>query len=511
MHGHPPRTHDRWVPPGEQLAADPLDLAVLTHRPDRSRRRWSFTAISSGDQHRHDDPTDATGSDSGAADERTEADDPDHQLAAEADAGQLATLPAGATFGTLVHSVLELVDFTSDTLADDLRSEVERQLTYRPVDLTPRSADGTRGTPQEGLDLLVAGLVDSIETPLGPLLGDRSLRDLPRADRLDEMDFDLRLGDAQQPASDAELGALIEAHLAPADLFDRQPLHDWASGLVGGRFGAELAGHLTGSIDAVLRVPDERGDPRFVVVDYKTNRLTPRGVPASGADYRPAQLVRAMADHHYPLQALLYSVALHRYLRWRLPDYDPARHLGGVAYLFVRGMVGARTPVSDGERHGVFSWRVSPALVLGPQRPAGRPSPRPRAGERSVGAGSGTVTGAADPNATSVDPADPLDIERHFGSVPAAVGELTPYVEAGVFGPAEVHLAETLVRLAARDDRRAGRPPEPVDPLVLLAVAVAARAPRSGHVCVELDDVHRVVVDRRVEQAEPTWCSGRTR
>jgi exodeoxyribonuclease V beta subunit len=86
-------------------------------------------------------------------------------------------------------------------------------------------------------------------------------------------------------------------------------------------------------------------------------------VPASGADYRPSQLVRAMADHHYPLQALLYSVALHRYLRWRLPDYDPARHLGGVAYLFVRGMVGARTPVSDGGRHGVFSWRVSPALV----------------------------------------------------------------------------------------------------------------------------------------------------
>ena len=364
VHGHPPRTDDRWTPPGQAADDDTLELARLTRRPDRSRRRWSFTAISSGDQHRHDDPADATGADAGAADEPAGPDEPGRELPADADAGALATLPAGATFGTLVHSVLELVDFTSDSLADDLRAQVERQLSYRPVDLAPRRADGTRGTPEEGLDLLVAGLQDSIETPLGALLGDRRLRDLPGADRLDEMDFDLRLGDAQQPASDAELGALIEAHLAPADLFDRQPLHDWASGLLGGRFGAELAGHLTGSIDAVLRVTDEQGDPRFVVVDYKTNRLTPRGVAASAADYRPAQLVRAMADHHYPLQALLYSVALHRYLRWRLPDYDPARHLGGVAYLFVRGMVGARTAVSDGERHGVFSWRVPPALVL---------------------------------------------------------------------------------------------------------------------------------------------------
>ena len=45
-----------------------------------------------------------------------------------------------------------------------------------------------------------------------------------------------------------------------------------------------------------------------------------------------------MVAAHYPLQAMLYSVALHRYLRWRLPGYDPDRHLGGVLYLFVRGM-----------------------------------------------------------------------------------------------------------------------------------------------------------------------------
>ena len=45
-----------------------------------------------------------------------------------------------------------------------------------------------------------------------------------------------------------------------------------------------------------------------------------------------------MAQHHYHLQYLLYSVALHRWLQRRLPDYHYDRHVGGVAYLFVRGL-----------------------------------------------------------------------------------------------------------------------------------------------------------------------------
>ena len=70
-----------------------------------------------------------------------------------------------------------------------------------------------------------------------------------------------------------------------------------------------------------------------------------------------------MERAHYGLQALLYTVALHRYLRWRLPGYDPARHLAGVLYLFVRGMSGADTPVVDGTPCGVFAWRPPAALV----------------------------------------------------------------------------------------------------------------------------------------------------
>ncbi|NKU87630.1 AAA family ATPase, partial [Rhodococcus hoagii] len=118
-----------------------------------------------------------------------------------------------------------------------------------------------------------------------------------------------------------------------------------------------LRGYLTGSIDAVLRLSGPDG-PRFVIVDYKTNRIAPGEVTT--ADFTREAMAGEMMRSHYPLQALLYAVALHRYLRWRLPGYDPATHLGGVQYLFVRGMVGPDTP--DGA--GVFDWDPPAALVV---------------------------------------------------------------------------------------------------------------------------------------------------
>ena len=69
-----------------------------------------------------------------------------------------------------------------------------------------------------------------------------------------------------------------------------------------------------------------------------------------------------MQRAHYGLQALLYTVALHRYLRWRLPATTPERHLAGVLYLFLRGMAGAAAG-RDGPRSGVFAWRPPGALV----------------------------------------------------------------------------------------------------------------------------------------------------
>ena len=123
--------------------------------------------------------------------------------------------------------------------------------------------------------------------------------------------------------------------------------------------GQGLRGYLTGSVDVVLRLPG----PRYVIVDYKTNWLGARDEPLTAQSYRPEALAAAMGHSDYPLQALLYAVVLHRFLRWRQPGYDPATHLGGVLYLYLRGMCGPDTPTVDGEPCGVFAWRPPAALV----------------------------------------------------------------------------------------------------------------------------------------------------
>jgi exodeoxyribonuclease V beta subunit len=204
------------------------------------------------------------------------------------------------------------------------------------------------------LDDLVAGLVDALHTPLGPELGGRRLADFGPRDRLTELDFHLPLVGTSGRFAARAIGEALLAHLPGSD-----PVLPYATALAGGSFPFDLAGELHGSIDALLRT-DDGGHPRYVVVDYKTNRLG-SGTPEA---YRVDLLADAMAHHHYPLQALLYLVATHRYLRWRQPGYDPSRHLGGAAYLFLRAMVGPSTPTFLGWPAGVFTWRPPAPAVL---------------------------------------------------------------------------------------------------------------------------------------------------
>ena len=49
-------------------------------------------------------------------------------------------------------------------------------------------------------------------------------------------------------------------------------------------------------------------------------------------------VLKIMFEHHYPLQSHLYLLALHRLLKWRLPNYAPEKHLGGYVYVFLRGI-----------------------------------------------------------------------------------------------------------------------------------------------------------------------------
>jgi exodeoxyribonuclease V beta subunit len=112
-----------------------------------------------------------------------------------------------------------------------------------------------------------------------------------------------------------------------------------------------LRGLMTGKIDLVF---EHAG--RFHVLDYKSNRL---GQGTRLVDYSAAQLDQAMSDDHYRFQALLYTVAVDRYLRERVPDYRRDR-LGETIYLFVRA-VGIAPDIAP--HAGIWAQRFDDALI----------------------------------------------------------------------------------------------------------------------------------------------------
>ncbi|WP_313661655.1 UvrD-helicase domain-containing protein [Cellulosimicrobium cellulans] len=372
----------RWSP-GRRAAAD-LALATTAHLPDREWRRASYSALTAAAHHGPVGGIESEPEDPGIQDEPEESPDADETGAvpsgapAETPAARPGAdvpspyegQPGGTAFGTLVHEILEYVDTAADDLDAEVRARCAQAATVRVPGVEPVS--------------LAAALGLSLRTPLGPIAGGLTLADVDPRDRLPELEFELPLagGDETEgvrPSTLRDLADVLRAHLSADDLFARYPdllaalADESEGGPAGGTGGVRLRGYLTGSIDAVLRVPvagpdgrpDRAGRRRYLVVDYKTNRVGPPGVPLAVGDYHPDATRDAMLASHYPLQLVLYLVALHRYLRWRVRDYDPDRDLAGGAYLFVRGMAGPETPTGpDGAPYGVVAWTPPPGLVV---------------------------------------------------------------------------------------------------------------------------------------------------
>ena len=323
--------------------------------------------------------------------------------------------------------------------------------------------NGCHRRPHRGQ--LAVGLLPAFATPLGPLAGQRTLADIPRADRLAELGFELPLAGGEVTRAEIVVADLAAGAARPSLLRTtrwpatrrRSPTRPWPPR----RSGASSPGASTRYCGSAT----PRQTPRYLVVDYKTNWLGRLdGRPLLVGDYAPPRMAEAMLRAHYPLQALLYSVAVHRLLRWRQPGYDPDRHLGGVLYLFVRGMAGPQTPVVDHVPCGVFSWRPPAALVSDAVGSAGR----------------GTTM-------TAVVTAPPVSDERGQ-LVHDRQGLLGVFNEAGVLAAADVHTALAIGRIGGEQDER-----------VLLALALAVRALRNGSVCIDLTGVHTTVFDEAEE------------
>ncbi len=217
--------------------------------------------------------------------------------------------PAGAASGTFLHALLEAIDFAAETA--EYEADVRRICTEYGFDDWP--------------DTLVPWLKQSLATPLDP--AGCTLADVACAQRRDEMEFYFPI----EGLKAGDLNAVV-SKFAP---HGPRP----ALNFIG------VAGQMKGYIDLVF----ER-DGRYWIVDYKSNRL---GSEASA--YTQDALDRAMAEHRYDLQYLIYTVALHRYLASRIPNYDYEQHFGGVMYLFLRGMA-PDAPAPRGVWHTRPAW-----------------------------------------------------------------------------------------------------------------------------------------------------------
>ncbi len=328
-HGSALRGLGPWVAPGAVPAT--RGPRTLGRRFGADVRLSSFSALSRN-------PGDALGRDHDAVD-----------LAAAGAAAppatvRLAGFPRGTTAGTAVHAVMERLDFQDVASAGPLVAE----------QLAAHGLDALAWAP-----VLHEALGDVVAAPLAP--DGHRLADVPRADRADELAFHLTAGGPGAPLQAAALAALFEAHV-PAPLGPA-----YAARLAQLRF-EPLDGLLTGFIDLVYRRPGPRG-PVYTVVDHKTNHLGD-----TRDAYAPPHLEAAMVHHHYVLQAWIYLVALHRHLRARWPSYDPAVHLEGARYLFLRGLGPAP---AGGVSAGVWTWSPPLALLEGLDALLGAPEVTP--------------------------------------------------------------------------------------------------------------------------------------
>ncbi len=315
-------------PPGEQL---PLYKPVIDDTSELSSpafaghivRNWWVTSYSALSQHSsHAAPVKTDTPDASletlGLDIDASSDSPDTEGTEPVtvpDEQSIFTFPRGAQAGTFLHSLFEQISFPAAS-GPDHEQFIREQLLLGGYD--------------EAWQPIAEQLVHDV---LDCRLNDDGLklRVIKDEKRRVEMAFFLPMARIDAPA----INRIIrngDPLSADAGLLDFQ----------------QVQGMLKGFIDLVFE-----HEGRYYVLDYKSNHL---GYTA--ADYSQDAMRHAMIEHRYDFQYQLYTLALHRLLSNRLPDYDYEKHMGGVFYLFLRGMKSG-----DTSRNGVCHCRPSLPLI----------------------------------------------------------------------------------------------------------------------------------------------------
>lgn len=228
--------------------------------------------------------------------------------------------PRGAWSGQCIHAIFERVDFTAAGSPEVARVVARTLLEF--------------GFDRSWAPVMTETVERVLQTDL---VNEVRLRGVGAGDRLSELEFYFPVSRFDAEGFQAVIDA--QAKHRPDSLYAR---------CAASQFGT-VHGYLKGYIDLVFR-----SGGRFYLADYKSNWLG-----ESPDAYSGEALSRAMVDEGYMLQLLIYTLALHRYLKSRMPDYSYGEHFGGAFYLFVRGMDPRRS-----DRCGVFAESPPENLIL---------------------------------------------------------------------------------------------------------------------------------------------------
>lgn len=211
-------------------------------------------------------------------------------------------LRKGAFTGNLIHYLLEHIDFTQPA-----------SWSFTINKALQRMSPGLEETHGEGLYQMIEQLCALALTAENHTF---TLPQISRNLQMAELEFNF-------PVHEFQTRQLMELS-TPNTPFHLQKGQSWQ-------------GLMNGKIDFIGKQGEQ-----FYLIDWKSNHL---GYETEC--YNETALLEAMDANNYHLQYYIYLVALYKYLQSRLPDFDYDRHIGGVLYLFVRG-------IRSGASQGIF-------------------------------------------------------------------------------------------------------------------------------------------------------------
>lgn len=227
------------------------------------------------------------------------------------------TFPAGKNAGTVMHSILEEVDFTDaakETPSPATRNTVERLLRSCGIFIN-KDKEKQESEIRKNTELFLSELRKWMNC---------QLKD-PSRSKLGSVTNDQRMAEVRFSLA-CELNA-SELHSLRKILAEDHADNEVLKEKVGELTKDQVDGLLIGSIDLVYHTGG-----KFYVIDWKSNRIG-----SSAGSYDLDSMSKEIFKHKYHLQYTLYAAVLHQHMtNIGYPGWNYETSFGGCHYLFMR-------------------------------------------------------------------------------------------------------------------------------------------------------------------------------